>query len=335
MKYLKCWGINSKPLCGKFNVFSFVLSLVAATTLTLLFPFRDPCGYLLRHRNVLYREILSKYAIDYQALMDSGLYDLLLEKEILVPHTEIDPPFDVAANHFKTIKPFEIEFISYPYEWCFSQLRDAALLTLKIMMLSLDHGMILKDASAYNVQFHHGKPIFIDTLSFTRYEEGTVWPAYRQFCQHFLAPLALMSYCDVRLSGILSNNLDGIPLDLASSLLPLKTWLKFSFFLHIHMHARSQKKYADKTDLSDVRKRNISKKSLMGLLDSLKNITEKLYWKPHGTEWSDYYLDTNYTLIPIIPRWLLPRRRGLFNRLLINTTLTRYGIWVPTLEYLA
>ena len=258
--------------------------------------FRDPCGYLLRHEDILYREILSKCAVDYQTLMSSGLYDSLVEKEMLVPHSEIDPPFDVAPDHFKTIKPFEINFISYPYEWCFSQLKDAALLTLRTMMISLDHGMILKDASAYNVQFHHGKPIFIDTLSFTKYEEGTIWPAYRQFCQHFLAPLALMSKCDVRLSSLLSNNVDGIPLDLASTLLSLKTWLNFSLLLHIHMHARSQRKYAAKTDLPDIKKsKNVSKKSLRGILDSLETIIKKLNWKPYKTEWSDYYTDTNYS----------------------------------------
>ncbi len=257
--------------------------------------FRDPCGYLLRHEDILYREILSKYAVDYQTLINSGLYDSLVEKEMLVPHSEIVPPFDVAPDHFKTIKPVEIDFISYPYEWCFSQLKDAALLTLKTMIISLDHGMILKDASAYNVQFHHGKPIFIDTLSFSQYEEGAIWPAYRQFCQHFLAPLALMSKCDVRLSSLLSNNIDGIPLDLASTLLPLKTWLNFSLFLHIHMHSRSQRKYADKTESPDTKSSNVSKKSLMGLVDSLKTIIKKLNWKPGGTEWSNYYLDTNYT----------------------------------------
>jgi len=257
--------------------------------------FRDPCGYLLRHEGVLYREILSRYAADYQALIDSRLYDALIDSKMLVPHSETDPPFDVDPDHFKTIKPFEIDFISYPYEWCFSQLMDAALLTLKIMMTSLDHGMILKDASAYNVQFHEGKPIFIDTLSFTRYEEGTIWQGYRQFCQHFLAPLALISKCDIRLSSLLSNNIDGIPLDLVSTLLPLKTWFNFSLFLHIHMHARSQRKYADRTYSPDIKSGKVSKKSLIGLLDSLKTSIKKLNWKPGSTEWGNYYMDTNYS----------------------------------------
>jgi len=257
--------------------------------------FRDPCGFLLRSDNILYREILTKCAADYRTLMDSGLYASLVEKELLVPHSEIEPPFDVTREHYKTIKPLEIDFISYPYEWCFSQLKDAAILTLKIMAVALEHGMILKDASAYNVQFHHGRPIFIDTLSFTKYDEGTIWPAYRQFCQHFLGPLALMSKCDERLISLMANNIDGIPLDLTSTLLPLKTWLDFSLLIHIHLHARSQRKYAARADLSDIKRNPVSKKSLMGLLDSLEAGIKKFHWKPGGTEWSDYYSDTNYS----------------------------------------
>ena len=82
--------------------------------------------------------------------------------------------------------------------------------------------MSLKDASAYNIQFRGGRPVLIDTLSFERYREGEPWVAYRQFCQHFLAPLALMSHTDVRLSQLLRVYIDGIPLDLASRLLPVK-----------------------------------------------------------------------------------------------------------------
>jgi len=96
------------------------------------------------------------------------------------------------------------------------------------------------------VQFTKGKPILIDTHSLERYQEGQIWPAYRQFCQHFLAPLALMSRRDVRQSQLLRVYVDGIPLDLASSLLPLRTWLSFSLLTHIHLHARSQGHFAGK-----------------------------------------------------------------------------------------
>src|SRR6185295_13694272 len=116
--------------------------------------------------------------------------------------------------------PEPIPFVSYPYEWSFGELKAAALATLEIEGRAVAHGMGLKDASAYNIQFRGVRPVLVDTLSFERLEREAPWVAYRQFCQHFLAPLALMSRRDVRLSQLLRIYIDGVPLDLASELLP-------------------------------------------------------------------------------------------------------------------
>jgi hypothetical protein len=186
-----------------------------------------------------------------------------------------------------------VDFISYPYEWCFSQLKDAALTTLRVQKVAMNYGMTLKDASAYNIQFHNGKPILIDTLSFEKYEEGTPWVAYRQFCQHFLAPLALMVYTDVRLSQLLKVYIDGIPLDLASILLPAKTKVKFSILMNVHLHAKSQKQYEDKPQ--NTKNYHMSKRNLLALVDSLESAVKRMKWKAAGTEWGDYYSITNYT----------------------------------------
>ena len=152
--------------------------------------------------------------------MSSGLYESLVTRGLLVSHTEVTVKPSEPALCYKVLQPQRVPFISYPYEWSFSQLKDAALLTLEITRLALEKGMILKDASAYNIQFVNGNPVLIDTLSFDLYQEGAPWDAYRQFCQHFLAPLALMALVDVRLSQLLRVYIDGVPLDLASSLLP-------------------------------------------------------------------------------------------------------------------
>ncbi len=98
--------------------------------------------------------------------------------------------------------------------------------------------MTLKDCSAYNLQFHRGRPIFIDTLSFEVYREGTPWVGYRQFCEHFLAPLALMALVDGRLGQLCRTNIDGIPLDLAVRLLPLSSWRRWGLAIHLQLHAR-------------------------------------------------------------------------------------------------
>lgn len=255
--------------------------------------FRDPSGFLFQQNGVIYRQVNLVYKDDYDHLMDSGLYQALVDDNLLIPHEEVIIESPIPEIVYKIIRPEMIPFISYPYEWCFSQLRNAALTTLKIQKKALDFGMSLRDSSAYNIQFKNGRPIFIDTLSFGKYREGEPWVAYRQFCQHFLAPLALISYKDIRLSQLLGIHIDGLPLDLASCLLPWRTRLRFSLLSHIHLHARSQKHFADKP--VNVKQHRLSRYALLGILNSLESIVKKLKWQPGGTEWADYYQDTNYS----------------------------------------
>ena len=217
---------------------------------------------------------------------------------MLVEHEEVEPiePNHFSPDHFKTILPTQLPYISYPYEWSFSQLKDAALLTLKIQSLALTHGMTLKDASAYNIQFMNGRPIFIDSLSFEKYQEGEPWVAYKQFCQHFLAPLTLITHTDHRLAQLLRIHIDGVPLDLASALLPTRSWLKYSTLAHIHLHAKTQKRHQDagrsksKVDIQA----KVSKLQMEGLLSSLTSAINSLKPEYSETEWGDYYSDTNY-----------------------------------------
>ena len=196
---------------------------------------------------------------------------------------------------YKVLRPERVPFVSYPFEWCFSQLKDAARLTLDVQERALARGMSLKDASAYNVQFQRGRPILIDTLSFETYVEGTPWAAYRQFCQHFLAPLLLMSRRDVRLSQLFRVFIDGVPLDLASSLLPRRSWLNPTALMHVHLHAKAQSKYSGAGAASKAKSARISSQSLRMLIDSLRRAIAGMRWTPAATEWGEYYTDTNYT----------------------------------------
>jgi ribosomal protein L11 methylase PrmA len=255
--------------------------------------FRDPSGFLFYEDGKLFRQVNRCYREDYDLLLSSGLYDKLCEKGFLIRHREVDKHGGLDDNTYKVIEPEKIKFISYPYEWSFSQLRDAALNTLEIQQTALQHGMTLKDASAYNIQFQKGRPVFIDTLSFEKYQEGKPWEAYRQFCQHFLAPLALMSRTDIRLNQLMKIYLDGIPLDLASKLLPFKTNLNFSLLMHLHLHAKGQKKYEHKG--SAARNIKITKSNLVALIYSLTATVKKLKIKTRITEWGDYYTFTNYS----------------------------------------
>ena len=197
----------------------------------------------------------------------------------------------------------------------------------------MKYGMTLKDASAYNIQFFNGKPIFIDTLSFEIYEDGQIWKPYKQFCQHFLAPLALMSKKDIRLNLLLKTFIDGIPLDLTAKLLPKTTFGNFGLMAHIHAHAKSQKHYEDKEDTA-IKEQTISKRSFEGLIENLESSIKKMAWKEDKTEWGDYYSDTNYseksfeekkeiissTIETTNPQivWDLGANTGIFSRLASN-----------------
>ncbi len=226
--------------------------------------------------------------------MDSGLYERLVKAGMLIPHIEADQAPLESESSFKVIQPERVPFISYPYEWSFGQLKDAALATLSIHRRALKAGMSLKDASAYNIQFVRGKAALIDTLSFESYEEGQPWVAYRQFCQHFLAPLALMALKDVRLSQLLRVYIDGVPLDLASALLPSKTRFNFGLLTHIYLHADAQKKYSGE-DVKSRRGGSMNRNAMVGLIESLESAVQKLDWTPRGTEWGNYYDITNYS----------------------------------------
>jgi len=257
--------------------------------------FRDPNGFLFTRDGVLYRQINQEYKEHYKKLIESGLYERLIADHLLIPHNEVNVLAADPRTAYKVIQPEILDFISYPYEWCFSQLKDAALTTLAIQKLALEYGMWMKDASAYNIQFHAGRPVLIDTLSFEVYSEGHPWVAYRQFCQHFLAPLSLMAYRDVRLSHLLRIYIDGIPLDLASKLLPVRTRLSFPLLMHVHLHASAQRRYADKTIDKEQISRRVSRLSLLGLVDSLESCVRGLSWKPNQTDWANYYSMTNYS----------------------------------------
>ena len=255
--------------------------------------FRDPSGFLFFRKGLLYRQINHIYRENYQTLMDSGLYEELVNSHLLISHEETSIEAADPQQAYKIIRPEPLQFISYPYEWCFSQLKDAALATLKVQKIAFKYGLSLKDSSAYNIQFHHGHPLLIDTLSFEIYQEGEPWVAYRQFCQHFLAPLALMTYRDVRLSTLMRTHIDGIPLDLASILLPKRTWLNFGLLSHIHLHAVSQKHYADRTVDKSTVTRRMSSTAFLGLIDNLERAIHRLRLRIQKTEWEDYYQEAH------------------------------------------
>lgn len=227
--------------------------------------------------------------------MRSGLYDDLIRHRLLIPHEEVLLSKHHRTPWQRTIKPERIPFISYPYEWSFSQLKDAALLTLEIQRIAMEYNMTLKDASAFNIQFSSGRPVLIDTLSFDFFEPRLPWIPYRQFCMHFLAPLALSAYGDPRLISLSALHLDGLPLELTSALLPIHTYVRTGLLTHIHLHARSQASTYQSTTWKFASRPMFNLHAHYGLLDSLTRTTEGLKPPTANTSWGNYQEMTSYS----------------------------------------
>lgn len=249
--------------------------------------FRDPSGYVYTEGQTIKRAILPVYFKQYKTLTSGGFYQKLIDKGALIPHRELEnQPGKII------IQPRQIPFITYPYEWSFSQYKHAALLTLKIQKLCLQHEFTLKDASAFNIAFYNGKPVFIDTLSFDFYTEGEPWRAYKQFISHFLGPLVLAKYHGAGFLKTMSHYIDGIPIATLSSLLPFKTRFHLFLYTNIHLLAKYESRYKAKT-AGDTHIKKVSKRSQLHIIDNLYHYIKKL--KPAGnTEWAGYYENTNY-----------------------------------------
>ncbi len=248
--------------------------------------YRDPSGFIFKKNNVVYRQINTSYADHYEQLVSGGLYKNLTEKKWLLEHDEVEGSTDNGV--YKIIKPRQLDFINYPYEWCFSQFKEAALLTLRIQRLSMATGMSLKDATPFNIIFEGSKPIFIDTLSFEKYDPTKPWVAYRQFCETFLAPLLLAAWHHPDLTRLMIAYPDGIPLNICASLLPFSSRLKTLSSLHIHLQAGIK----GTNNKQSARPPAFSADKLNRIIDHLINGISALQMNTKLSVWSDYYTNT-------------------------------------------
>src|SRR5215831_5287728 len=254
--------------------------------------FRDPSGFVFQRDGIIYRQVNKIFKEDFDHFIDSGCYQHLTDLGWLIHHEEIAENFSDAGDWYKTLRPENVPFISYSYEWCFDMLKDAALLTLQLVRDSVPFGIVLKDATPLNVQWLNGRAVFIDSLSFERYEPSKPWIAYRQFCETFLSALLLMHYSRQPMQPLLSAWPDGIPLSVARRLLPWRSKFSFYTYLHIHIHDRlSSKSNANRPQLQNKReeKQGFSEKKLHRLFDSLQSLIQSLQWKGDATTWATYY----------------------------------------------
>lgn len=253
--------------------------------------FRDPFGRVFKKDGKIYRCIFEPGVKDYEAARDAGIYDKLIKAKLLLPHEEVDLYDLTLPGTVHCLMHPRLPMISYPWEWPFSFLKEAARIHLDVMEMILGQGFWLRDASALNVQYDGTRLRLIDTLSIGRRIPNSPWIAYGQFCSHFLAPLAMAAYRDIRTLSTWRNYIDGYPLDLAANMLPFwKRW-KPGLFFHLILHARFQRTADRKEDIGSAkpaRKVKVSDRGLIGLVRSLDRTISGLSWKRVSQVWEAY-----------------------------------------------
>lgn len=251
--------------------------------------FRDPSGFIYYENNKVFRVVNKIYAKNYEHLINSGLHDFLVKENYIVSHIKINKEL-INHKQYCILDTEKIEPIIYPYEWSFSQYKDAALLTLKIQKKSIEYGMTLKDASPYNIQFKNNNPIFIDTLSFEIINNDFSWKAYKQFCEMFLSPLCLMAFKDPTLIKLLFGNINGISLETTNKLLSLKNKFNFSVFLHLTLPNLISK--INHKSASGNKDKKITKKQHLNIISQLENFITSLNIIKEKSEWGEYNIET-------------------------------------------
>jgi precorrin-6B methylase 2 len=183
-----------------------------------------------------------------------------------------------------------LPFVSYPYEWSFEMLRDAAVLQLDLVLAGLDEGIGLKDASAYNVQWKGAHPVFVDMASFYKRAQGEPWVGYRQFCQMFLYPLLLQAYRDVPFQPWMRGNIDGMDAEVCLNMLSARDYVRGGVLAHVYLQAKAQKAYNNTTrDVrADLNKAGFDTRIIKANAERLRALVAGLEWKPKQSTWSDY-----------------------------------------------
>jgi len=244
--------------------------------------YRDSAARVVKKADGWYRYIFKAYQKEFDYLTQSGLYQELIGKGLMIAHQEV-PADNGDPDIYKVIRPEQIGFQSYPFEWSYGQWRKALLALLDINTIALKYGMILKDATPFNFYFTGGKAVLLDTTSFAIFNNNDPWIAYRQFCEEFLGPLALMHYNGAQWAKLTMANVRGISLPFISRQLPKKSWLNMTCLLHIHLHAR----YTGKQGTA---KKGFSAEKLLSLFAMLSS-TVKSWNKPYlfKGNWESYY----------------------------------------------
>ncbi len=264
--------------------------------------FRDPSGYVFDSGDAIWRSINEGALPAFDDLWSRGVFSALIERGLLVETERVE--LREAGERFLgargevpvgLIRHPRVSFYSYPYEWTFSQLKDAALAHLDLQVAALDFGAVLSDATPYNMQPVEGRMQLVDVLSLRPYLNGEMWAGYNQFCRLFLLPLLVEAWCGCPFQPILRGALDGLRLGDAIGILPRhKRWFTLNGLMHLTLHAAQESAHAKSRNAMIRSRPTMSRARYRALLTEVRNWIATLRSRRQPTYWHDYASDNSY-----------------------------------------
>ena len=254
--------------------------------------FRDPAARVLRHEGQILRYLTSAALRNFEALSATRFYREFTGSGRLVA-TELatsSQTLPLSDPWVAVLRHQTIPVVSYPYEWCFSMLQDAALLQLDLQVAALDEGMTLKDATPFNIQWIGTRPVFIDIGSFKAAEPGEPWAGYRQFCEMFLYPLFLQAYKDIPFHPWLRGSLEGVEAGHINNLMSARDRLRPGVFTHVYLLSKVQSRYeaTQRNVRKELRSAGFSAIMVKHNVLGMRRIVERLTWRRARSTWSNY-----------------------------------------------
>jgi len=252
--------------------------------------FRDPSSRVWRDGEHIRRGLDETAAADFEKTATSKFFTKAITAGQIVATEKVDATGPDGRTWAAVLEHECVPVITYPHEWSFSMLQDAALLTLRLVRAAIDEDITTKDATAYNVQFIGARPVFIDVPSFEPYRSGEAWWGYRQFCQMFLFPLMFTAYKDLPHQPWMRGAVDGITPEQARRVLEGRRAGHKGFLSHVWLHAKADARFTDGSadTVSDMKKAGYKKELYVATIDRLIKLVEGLEWDRSESTWGDY-----------------------------------------------
>ena len=264
--------------------------------------FRDRDGRVYHYQDRVFRGLSAAALDNYQQLQEKPFYQKLAEAGKVIGTRQLSEqenplPDEVKAQWIGFLEHDRVPVISYPYEWTFSMLKDAASLQLHLVERAISNDFALKDATPYNIQFVQRKPVFIDIPSFEPLNQGEPWAGYRQFCEMFLFPLMLQAYKQCNFQPFMRAAINGIDVQTAAALFGFRDRFRKGVMSHVWLQSKLDRRYGGSSEnvRSSLKSAGFNRELILVNVRKLQKLINKLDWEAAGSEWGDYAEFHNYS----------------------------------------